>query len=97
MRLAERIRCGSITGMRTTLDLDEDVMLAAKELAVRSKRSAGKVISEVFRRGLHAGETPVASRRTRANVAAGFEVLPAGGRVVTAELVSKLRDETETR
>jgi hypothetical protein len=46
---------------------------------------------------LHAGETPVATRRTRANVAAGFEVLPAGNRVVTAKLVNKLRDETETR
>ena len=84
-------------GMRTTLDLDEDVMLAAKELAARSMRSAGKVISEVFRRGLHAGEAPAPTRRTRANVAAGFEVLPAGGRVVTARLVSKLREETETR
>lgn len=83
--------------MRTTLDLDKDVILAAKELAARSKRSAGEVISEVFRRGLHAGETPVATRRTRANVAAGFEVLPAGNRVVTAKLVNKLRDETETR
>ena len=78
--------------MRTTLDLDEDVMLAAKELAVRSKRSAGKVISEVFRRGLHARETPAVRQRTRVRVAAGFEVLPAGGRVVTAGLVNRLRD-----
>lgn len=84
-------------GMRTTLDLDEDVLLAAKELAARSKRSAGKVISEVFRRGLHASDTPVAPQGARNKVAAGFEVLPAGGRVVTARLVSKLREETETR
>ena len=79
------------------MDLDEDVLLAAKELAARSRRSAGKVISEVFRRGLHAGETPGVAKRTRAAVAAGFEVLPAGGRVVTAGLVSKLREETEAR
>jgi hypothetical protein len=83
--------------MRTTLDLDEDVLLAAKELAARSRRSAGKVISEVFRRGLHAVETPSATQRKRTNVAAGFEVMPAGGRVVTAALVRKLRDETEAR
>ena len=83
--------------MRTTLDLDQDVLLAAKEIAARSKRTAGKVISEIFRRGLHASEAPTATRRRRANVAAGFEVMPAGGRVVTAQLVSKLRDETETR
>jgi len=60
--------------MRTTLDLDEDVLLAAKELAARSRRSAGKVISEVFRRGLHAVETPPATQRKRTNVAAGFEM-----------------------
>ncbi|MBC7365715.1 MAG: hypothetical protein H7343_02700 [Undibacterium sp.] len=84
--------------MRTTLDLDQDVLLAAKEIAARSKRTAGKVISEVFRRGLHASEAPASTaRRTRANVAAGFEVMAAGKRVVTAQLVSKLRDETETR
>jgi predicted DNA-binding ribbon-helix-helix protein len=84
--------------MRTTLDLDQDVLLAAKEIAARSKRTAGKVISEIFRRGLHASDVSTApSRRARANVAAGFEVMAAGKRVVTAQLVSKLRDETETR
>lgn len=83
--------------MRTTLDLDQDVLLAAKEIAARSKQTAGKVISDVFRRGLHASEAPVAARRTRSSVAAGFEVMPAGGRVITAQFVSKLRDEAETR
>ena len=82
--------------MRTTLDLDSDVLLAAKEIAARSKRTAGAVISEVFRRGLHAvpptGRAPVRAGR---KVAAGFEVMPAGGRVVTAGLVRRLRDETE--
>ena len=79
--------------MRTTLDLDHDVLLAAKEMAARSKRTAGAVISEVFRRGLHAA--PPSGRRPGKKVAAGFEVLPADGRVVTAELVRRLRDETE--
>lgn len=80
--------------MRTTLDLDSDVLLAAKEIAARSKRSAGAVISEVFRRGLHA-TPPAASRKSGSKVAGGFEVIPAGGRVVTSELVRRLRDETE--
>ena len=79
--------------MRTTLDLDQDVLLAAKEIAARSKRTAGEVISEVFRRGLHAA--PTTSRRPGRKVAAGFEVMPANGRVVTAELVRRLRDESE--
>jgi hypothetical protein len=81
--------------MRTTVDLDEDVLLAAKQLAARSKQSVGRVISEGFRRGLQAGETPAAGRRRRANVAAGFEVIPAGGRLVTAELVHRLRGWAE--
>jgi len=79
--------------MRTTLDLDQDVLLAAKEIATRSKRTAGAVISEVFRRGLHAA--PPTARSPGKKVAAGFEVIPANGRVVTKELVRQLRDETE--
>ncbi len=79
--------------MRTTLDLDQDVLLAAKEIAARSNQTAGKVISEVFRRGLHAAPAP--ARRAGATVARGFEVLPAQGRIVTSQLVRKLRDDTE--
>jgi len=75
------------------LDLDQDVLLAAKEIAARSKRTAGAVISEIFRRGLHAAQPTGPS--TGKNVAAGFEVLPANGRVVTDELVRRLREETE--
>jgi len=79
--------------VRTTLDLDQDVLLAAKEIAARSKRTAGAVISEVFRRGLHAAPSTAADPGKK--VAAGFEVIPANGRVVTAALVRRLRDETE--
>ncbi|MEO6244787.1 MAG: hypothetical protein ABIQ12_05065 [Opitutaceae bacterium] len=76
--------------MRITLDLDHDVLLAAKEMATRSQRTAGAVISEVFRRGLHAA--PPTGKKPGKSVAAGFEVIPADGRVVTAELVQRLRD-----
>jgi hypothetical protein len=37
--------------MRTTLDIDEDVLLAAKELARMQGLSAGRVISAWARRG----------------------------------------------
>jgi hypothetical protein len=77
--------------MRTTLDIDQDVLMAAKELAGRSGKTAGKVISELARRGLHAP----ASGTRQAQVRNGFEVLPAGGRVVTPELVERLLDETD--
>ncbi|MEB3234841.1 MAG: CopG family transcriptional regulator [Cyanobacteriota bacterium] len=38
--------------MRTTLDLDDDVLRAAKELARQQKRSAGKVVSSLLREAL---------------------------------------------
>jgi hypothetical protein len=44
--------------VRTTLDLDDDVVAAARELAASERRSLGSVISELARRGL----TPVRSR-----------------------------------
>ncbi len=77
--------------MRTTLDIDEDVLLAAKELAAREGKTSGQVISDLARRGINAprrGSKP-------ARVKNGFELLPAGGRVVTPEMVQRLLDETE--
>ena len=38
--------------MRTTLDIEEDVLQAAKELAEREKTTAGKVLSRLARKGL---------------------------------------------
>ena len=76
--------------MRTTLDLDEDVLLAATEMAARSKQTAGKVISDMFRRALQ----PVPPAPEKKN-ATGFETIPAGGRVVTSQFVRNLRDESE--
>jgi hypothetical protein len=77
--------------MRTTLDIDEDVLLAAKELAAREGKTSGKVLSDLARRGINAprrGSKP-------ARVVNGFEVLPADGRVITPELVQRILDETE--
>jgi hypothetical protein len=38
--------------MRTTVDLDEDVLQAAKEIAAHRGSTAGKVLSELARKGL---------------------------------------------
>jgi hypothetical protein len=40
--------------MRTTLDIEEDVLFAAKDLARREKKTAGQVISELARKGWRA-------------------------------------------
>lgn len=46
--------------MRTTLDIDVDVLAVAKELAASQRKTAGKVISELARKGLQ-------SRRAKGN------------------------------
>ena len=39
--------------MRTTLAIDEDVLVAVKALAAQQRRSVGDVISDLARRSLH--------------------------------------------
>jgi hypothetical protein len=38
--------------LRTTLDLDDDILLAAKEIAAARGLAAGKVVSDLVRRAL---------------------------------------------
>ena len=74
--------------MRTTLDIDEDVLETAKELAARRGSTAGRVISELARRALAPRER--APRRRN-----GVPILPTPKRtgLVTPEIVNRLRDE----
>ena len=74
--------------MRTTLDLDEDVLQAAKELASARGRSAGQIVSELLRKAL---ASPASGR-----VRNGVPLLPrrsAGAPRPTMALVNRLRDE----
>ncbi len=75
--------------MRTTLDIEEDVLQAAKELAERDGRTAGRVISELARRGL---ALPAAGRKGRATTRGGVPLLPSRGEVITLERVQGLLD-----
>ena len=43
--------------MRTTLDIDDDVLQAAKEIAARKRTTAGKVLSSLVRSALAPTET----------------------------------------
>jgi len=75
--------------MRTTLDIDEDVLRAAKELARREKKTAGAVISELTRRALTA--PPPGARQPKS--VHGFRPFPKRGGIVTNEQIDKLREE----
>ena len=79
--------------MRTTLDIDDDVLLAAKELARREHASTGKVVSDLVRRAL-TQPTSSAERSVREPESIyGFRPFPPRGGVVTNQLVDRLRDE----
>jgi hypothetical protein len=74
--------------MRTTLDIEDDVLQAAKELAGKEGTTAGKVISSLARRGLHAQATPSAFE-----IRNGVPVFPSRGEVITLEKVRRIMDE----
>ena len=74
--------------MRTTLNIADDVLQAAKELARRDGKTAGQVISELVRRAL---TSP--SPGGEPEDLLGFEPFPSRGGVVTNETIDRLRDE----
>lgn len=77
--------------MRTTLDIDDDVLLAAKEHAARERKSLGAVISALARDSLRRPARP-ASRGAPARRGGRFAVLPQRDEVVTLEHVRGLQD-----
>jgi hypothetical protein len=76
--------------MRTTLDIDDDVLVAARELAHRQKKTAGRVISELARKALAA---PATAPGREASALHGFRPFPKRGGIVTNELIDRLREE----
>jgi len=73
--------------MRTTLDIDDDVLATAKTLAAESKTTTGKVLSDLARAAL---TQPVQGPLVQQN---GFWVLPSRGGLVTSELVKQLAED----
>ena len=79
--------------MRTTLDIDDDLLAAAKELARRERSTAGQVVSRLLRRSLTGADEPVSAARSRRPPVAGFQPFAARTAVVTTnEQVNALRD-----
>jgi hypothetical protein len=77
--------------MRTTLDIADDVLQAAKELARREKKTIGEVISELARRALTTPPHGPATREPKAVY--GFRPFPKRGGIVTNELIDRLRED----
>jgi hypothetical protein len=71
--------------MRVTVDLDEDILRTAKDLASQNRQTLGQVLSDLVRRGLR----PAAGKYTVRN---GVPLLmpKRGAKPVTDELVKEL-------
>jgi hypothetical protein len=81
--------------MRTTLDLDDDVLISAKEIARRENKTAGQVLSELARRALTQGVGVQEPGHREPVPAHGFRPFAERGAVVTNATIEKLRDEGE--
>ena len=79
--------------MRTTLDIDDDLLAATKELARKEGATAGQVVSRLLRDSLTGVASVARPRRAPRKSVAGFEPFQAKpGVVTTNEQVNALRD-----
>ena len=77
--------------MRTTLDIDPEILNVVRERARRERRSAGAVLSDLARQALTgAGLTTTSEEAVPCH---GFRPFPKEGRVVSEATVERLRDE----
>jgi hypothetical protein len=74
--------------VRTTLEIDDDVLQAAKEIAANRATTAGRVLSDLARKALDPGTSP----RMRNGVPL-IPRRPKGSARPTMALVNRLRDE----
>jgi len=76
--------------MRTTLDIEDDVLEAAKELARLEGATAGSVISRLARNGL---TQPSSGKKRVTRYRNGVPLFPSRGEIVTMEHIQKIMDE----
>lgn len=90
--------------MRTTLDIDEDVLAIAKDLAKAEGKTAGQVISELARKALTTPSRPEPSRsglpgfaeKAQSFQSTGWHTLPnREGVLVTREAVQRVQQELD--
>jgi hypothetical protein len=77
--------------MRTTLDIADDVLSAAKERARHEKKTTGEVISELARRALTAPQETQTVKEPKPIY--GVRPFARRGGIVTNEVIDKLRED----
>ena len=78
--------------MRTTLDIDDDVLAAAKELARHEGATAGQIVSRLLRRSLTGLDTSTATLARTQSVAGFTPFAPRTEVITTQSDVDALRD-----
>lgn len=81
--------------MRTTINLAEDALIAARNIARREGMSLGEAVSELIRRGSAAGAPVSAASRSPA-LRGRFALLPARDEIVTPQHVRELMEREDT-
>ena len=82
--------------MRTTLDIDDDVLQAAKELGQKERKTAGKILSELARAALTKSTGQPGPLGPGGTVLEdGWHVFPATGQIVTSEMVERFLEEAD--
>lgn len=80
--------------MRTTLNLAEDALIAARNIAMRERLSLGEAVSELIRRGIAAGG-PGSPARAQPPLPGRFALLPVRDEVVTPQHVRDLMERED--
>jgi hypothetical protein len=78
------------SSVRTTLNLEDDVLASAKAVALQQRRPLGEVISALLRKSLEPATSAPAERN-------GLPLFPlrSGASRVTPEIVQQLLEETK--
>ena len=82
--------------MRTTLDIADDVLLAAKERARHEGKTAGEILSELARYALTRAAPSMpgtANTIEEPKAVYGFRPFASRGGIVTNELINRLRED----
>ena len=80
--------------MRTTLNIDDDLLMAVREIARRNSESIGAVSSRLLRQALAREHTERGGAAEGPTAEFGFRPFPKRGGLVTNELIDQLREET---
>lgn len=78
--------------MRTTIDLEDDVLAAAREIARMQNVAIGRVISRLMREALSGNSTASKSSEAETKTVAGFRPFASRGVILTNDIVNELRD-----